>query len=271
MPIFYDTHAHLDDGSFNKDLPQVVERAMQAGITKIVCIGTDLADSQRAIEISEQFPNVYAAVGWHPSHALEAPADVASRLRDLARHPKVTAIGETGMDYYWMPSKKKDGDPADDERYKARQAEIFDEQLELAVELGLPCVVHERDALEDTIAHMRKFAGRVRGVFHCFSKDAATAQRIIDLGCLVSFTGILTFKNGQVAREALAAIPMNKFMLETDCPYMVPEPHRGKVKRSEPMHVSDIARVAAEVKGCSLEELSRATCATAEEFFPKLK
>lgn len=271
MAIFYDTHAHLDDPSFKHDLAQVVAQAAEAGITKIICIGTDFTDSEHAIQISEQFPNVYAAVGWHPSSALEAPEDVRPRLRELARHPKVTAIGETGMDYYWMPSKKKDGNPADDERYQRRQAEIFEQHMEVAAECGLNCVIHERDALEDTLKHVQKFAGRMRGVFHCYSKDAATAQRIMALNCIMSFTGILTFKNAQNVREALAAIPLGKFMLETDCPYMTPEPHRGKVKRSEPMHVKDIAAVAAQVKGCTPEELSQATCATAQEFFVRLK
>ncbi len=271
MAIFYDTHAHLDDPSFKQDLPELVARAAQAGITKIVCIGTDFADSEHAIQIAERFPNVYAAVGWHPSSALEAPEDVRPKLRELARHPKVTAIGETGMDYYWMPSKKKGGNPADDERYKVRQAEIFEQQMEVAADCGLNCVIHERDALEDTLKHVKKFAGRVRGVFHCYSRDAATAQRILALNCIVSYTGVLTFKNAHTVRAGLAAIPLGKFMFETDCPYMVPEPHRGKVKRSEPMHVKDIAAVAAEVKGCTLEELSAATCATAEEFFVRMK
>ena len=270
MAIFYDTHAHLDDGSFKKDLPQVIERARQAGIGKIICIGTDLDDSRQAIALSEQYPNVYAAVGWHPSHALDAPADLRPALRDLARHPKVTAIGETGMDYYWMPGKKHGGTADDDARYVQRQKDIFLQQLEVAAELGINCVVHERDAFEDTIALMQPFVGRVRGVFHCFSGDAVKAQRVMALNGMVSFTGILTFKNGQNVRAALAATPMEKFMLETDCPYMTPEPHRGKVRRSEPMHVRDIATVAAQVKNCSIEELSQATCRAAHEFFRKL-
>ncbi|HWH70507.1 MAG TPA: TatD family hydrolase [Candidatus Sulfotelmatobacter sp.] len=270
MPIFYDTHAHLDDPGFNSDLPQVVERAQAAGISKIICIGTDFTTSERAIALSEQFPNVFAAVGWHPSQAVEAPAELRPALRQLAQHPKVLAIGETGMDYYWLPSKKQGGTPEQDELLKRRQAEIFDQQLEIAAELGLNVVVHQREALEDTLHHLQKFAGRVRGVFHCFANDAATVQRVLAMGSIVSFTGILTFKNGQNVRDALAATPLGKFMLETDCPYMTPEPHRGKVKRSEPMHVADTARVAAQVKGCTLDELSAATCATAHQFFPKL-
>lgn len=267
MAVFYDTHAHLDDSSFRAVLPEVIERAGEAGIEKIFCIGTDLSDSERVIQIAEQFPNVYATVGWHPSHALEAPAELCGGLRRLAEHCKVKAIGEIGMDYYWLPSKKSGGTPELDEKFKRRQAEIFTEQLELAAELGLNCVVHQREALEDTIRLMAPFVGRVRGVFHCFSSGAAAAQRILDLNCLISFTGILTYKNAPNVRASLAAVPLGKFMLETDCPYMVPEPYRGKVRRSEPMHVKEIAQVAAEVKGCSLEELSEATCVAASEFF----
>lgn len=270
MPVFYDTHAHLGDERFQADLPQVIQRAQAAGISKIICIGTNLADSEQAIQISEQFPNVYAAVGWHPSDAVAAPADLRPALRKFAQHPKVIAIGEIGMDYYWMPSKKHGGTLADDQIYMRRQDEIFVQQLEVAAELGLNCVVHERDALEVTLKHMQPFVGRVRGVFHCFSRDTATAQRILAMGSIVSFTGILTFKNGQTLRDTLAQLPMDKFMFETDCPYMTPEPHRKTTRRCEPMHVADIAQVAAQVKGCTLDDLSTATCATAHDFFPKL-
>ena len=268
MPLFYDTHAHLDYPDFGEDLPQVIARAEAAGITKIISIGTDLASSQRAVKLAEQFPNVLAAVGWHPSHATEAPDDFRPALRDLARHPKVVALGETGVDYHRLPSQKPGSTAADDERYKARQAALFRQHLEVAAELRLNCVIHQRDSLEDTLAQFQPFADRVRGVFHCFANDAATMQRIVAMGSLVSFTGILTFKNGQNIRDALAATPIDQFMLETDCPFLAPMPYRGK--RCEPAYVKEISEVAAQVKGCSLEELSAATCATAERFFGKL-
>jgi TatD DNase family protein len=267
MPVFYDTHAHLDDGSFRSDLPEVIERAHAAGIEKIICIGTDFADSERVIRIAEQYPNVYAAVGWHPSQAMEAPREFKPTLRKLAQHAKVKAIGEIGMDYYWLPSKKSGGTPEQDAELKRRQAEIFVEQLEVAAELGLNCVIHERDAIEDTLKLVQSFVGHLRGVFHCFSRDAATSQRILEMNCLVSYTGIVTFQNAPNVRKSLSAVAVGKFMLETDCPYMTPEPHRGKVRRNEPMYVKEISEVAAQVKGCSLEELSQASCATANEFF----
>jgi TatD DNase family protein len=265
MPVFYDTHAHLDYPDFGDDLPQVLARAEAAGIGKIISIGTDLASSARAVKLAEQFPNVFAAVGWHPSHATEAPSDFRPGLRDLARHPKVVALGETGLDYHRWPSQKPGFIVADDERYKAKQVGLFRQHLEVAAELGLNCVVHQRDSLEDTLAQFQPFASRVRAVFHCFANDAATMKQIVAMGSLVSFTGILTFKNGQNIRDTLAATPLDQFMLETDCPFLAPMPYRGK--RCEPAYVKEISEVAAQVKGCSLEELSAATCATAERFF----
>jgi len=268
MAIFYDTHAHLDYPDFAGDLPQIIERAAAAGIAKIISIGTDLESSIRAIKMSERFPAVYAAVGWHPCNALEAPEDLRPALRELARHPKVVGIGETGLDYHHLPGKKPGFTATDDERHKQRQSAIFRQQLEVAAELGLNCVVHQRDSLEDTIEQMEQFAGRVRGVFHCFANDAAAMQRIVAMGSLVSFTGIVTFKNAQTVRDTLAVTPLDQFMLETDCPYLAPVPYRGK--RCEPAYVREIAELTAQVKNCSLEELCRTTCATAERFFQKL-
>jgi TatD DNase family protein len=267
MPTLYDTHAHLDYPDFAAELTQVVARAEAAGIAKIICIGTDLESSRRAIELAKQFPNLFAVVGWHPSNVMEAPDDLRPALRELAKHPKVAALGETGLDYHRLPSMSKEvpGRIEDDERYKAKQASLFRQHLEVAAEMKLNCVIHQRDSLEDTIAQLRPFADRVRGVFHCFANDAATMLRIVEMGSIVSFTGILTFKNGQNIRDALRETPMDKFMLETDCPYLAPVPYRGK--RCEPAYVKEISEVAAQVKGCSLEELSIATCATAKGFF----
>jgi TatD DNase family protein len=180
----------------------------------------------------------------------------------------VVAIGETGLDYYRLPSGSG-GTPADDQRYKESQARIFRQQLEVAAELGLNCVIHQRgETLDDTLALMQPWADRVRGVFHCFAGDIAALRRIQGIGSIVSFTGIVTFKNGQNVRDAAAATALGEFMLETDCPYLAPVPYRGK--RCEPAHVKEIADVIAQVKGCSLDELSRATCDAAHGFFPKL-
>jgi TatD DNase family protein len=214
---------------------------------------------------------VFAVAGWHPTHVLEAPDDLRPALRELAKHPRVVALGETGLDYHRLPSKQNPGagkTAADDEDYKRAQMRLFEQHLEVAVETGLPCVIHQRDAFEDTLAVMERFAGRARGVFHCFAGDAAAMQRVLAAGSLVSFTGIATFKNGQNIRDTLAATPAGRFMLETDCPFLAPMPYRGK--RCEPAHVKELAEVAAQTRGCTLEELSRMTCDTARTFFPRL-
>ena len=289
MPIFYDTHAHLDYPEYEKDFPDVLARAAAAGITKIISIGTSLDSSRRAIALAEKHPAIYAAVGWHPSEALEAPADLRPALRELAKHPKVVAIGETGLDYYRLPSMggahggasvpaslpagQLAGSLAppstEDAQYKKRQAEIFQQQLEVAVEFGLNAIIHQRASFDDTLAQLAPFAGRVRGVFHCFGESVERLQQVLAHGSLVSYTGIVTFKHAQNVRAALAATPLDRFMLETDCPYLAPVPHRGQ--RGEPAFVSEVSETVAQVKGCSLEELSAATNRTAHEFFPKLE
>jgi len=268
MAIFYDTHAHLDYPDYAADLVQVIERAQAAGITKIISIATNLESSHRAIGLAERFENVYAVVGWHPSDVGEAPDDIRAPLREMVKHPKVVALGETGFDYHRLPSAKPGATAADDAHYKQKQAQIFQQHLEIAAEAKLNCVIHQRDAFDDTIAAMRPFAGKVRGVFHCFGESPERMRAVLDIGSFVSFTGIATFKNGQNVRDTIAATPMDKFMLETDCPYLAPVPYRGK--RCEPAYVKEISEVAAQVKGCTLEELSRATCENAKNFFPKL-
>lgn len=264
-PSFFDTHAHLDFPDYASDLDAVLTRAREAGITQILVVGTDFESSERAIALAEAHEELRAVVGWHPGHCMEAPDDVRPRLLEMARHPRVAAVGETGMDYYRLPGAQEGGTPAMNEPYQLKQARLFEQQLEVAAEAGLNVVIHQRAAWDDTILRLKPWQGRVRGVFHCFSESVARMQEVLALGGLVSFTGILTFKNGQNIRDALAATPMGSFMLETDCPYLAPVPHRGK--RCEPAFVREVASVAAQVKSVSLEELSRATCDTAHAFF----
>jgi TatD DNase family protein len=265
--MFYDTHAHLDYPDYRDDFAEVMARAQAAGITKMISIGTSLDSSERAIWLAEKFPPIYAAVGWHPSDAMKAPSDLRPALREMCKHPKVVAIGEIGLDYHRLPSSQN-GTPDDDARCKQKQADLFHQQLEVAVETKLNCVIHQRDAFDDTLTQLKPFASQVRGVFHCFGENAARMRQVLDIGSLVSFTGIVTFKNGQNVRDTVAATPMDKFMLETDCPYLAPVPYRGK--RCEPAYVKEISEVVAQEKHCSLDELSAATCKTAHEFFPKL-
>jgi TatD DNase family protein len=286
MATFYDTHAHLDYPDYKDDFAEVIARAQAAGISKMISIGTSLDSSERAIRLAEKYPAIYAAVGWHPSDAMKAPSDLRPALREMCKHPKVVAIGEIGLDYHRLPGMSGArgvtrptmpvaagrvtpcAPSEDDTRYKQRQADIFQQQLEVAIETGLNCVIHQRDAFDDTLAQIKPFSGKVRGVFHCFGENAGRMRLVLDIGSLVSFTGIVTFKNGQNVRDTVAATPLDKFMLETDCPYLAPVPYRGK--RCEPAYVKEISEVVAQVKNCSLDELSAATCKTAQEFFRKL-
>jgi TatD DNase family protein len=267
-PVFFDTHAHLDYPEFAPDFAGVLERAQAAGITRMITIGTTLESSQRAIGLAETYAPIFAVAGWHPADVLTAPADVRPALRELAGHRKLVALGETGLDYYRLPSSQG-GSAAEDRHYKERQAEMFKQHLEVAAEFGLNCVIHQRSAFDDTLALLKPFAGKVRGVFHCFGESVDRLQQVLALGSLVSYTGIVTFKNGQNIRDAVAATPLDRFMLETDCPYLAPVPYRGK--RCEPAFVKEISETIAQTRNCSLTELSGATCRTAEEFFPKLR
>lgn len=264
MTEFFDTHAHLTYPDFSGEMDALIARAADAGITRIISIGTDLDSSRRALDLAEDHDGVYAVVGWHPNDLAEAPDDVRPDLRELCQHEKVVAIGEAGIDHFRLPSSRG-GSESEDADWKERQVRIFKQQLDLAAELGLNVVVHQRSALEPALKIFAPYAERVRGQFHCFVDDAASMRRIVALGSLVSFTGILTFKNAVDVRETLAATPADRFMLETDSPFLAPVPFRGK--RCEPAYVKEISEVAAETRGCSLEELSASTCATARGFF----
>ena len=171
--MLYDTHAHLDYPEFAADLPGILTRAREAGVTRILAIGTDLASSRRAVELAGLHPGIHAVVGWHPGQVMEAPADIRPALRELAVHPKVVAIGETGLDFHRLP-RTNGGTPQDDANLRTRQAELFAQQLEVAAECGLNCVIHQRGCLPEVLALMRPYVGRVRGQFHCFVDDPAS-------------------------------------------------------------------------------------------------
>ena len=282
--MLIDTHAHLDFPDFANDLEDVLRRAEEADVRRVITIGTSIESSRRAIELAEKYPSVYAAIGVHPSHAEEAEDDVITPLRELAKHPRVVAIGETGLDYHRLPSEKVAKEEqvqvmtalrteTDEEieaqirdgAYKSKQASLFQQQLDLGVELGLNVVIHQRDAWEDTLEALRPYTSKLRGVFHCFGGTLDQANEVLDLGHLVSFTGIVTFKNGIVVRQVAAEIPLWKFMIETDCPYLAPAPFRGK--RCEPAYTRIVAETIAAARTVSLEEISEATTETVEKFF----
>src|SRR3954454_16122180 len=274
--MLIDTHAHLDFPDFANDLEDVLRRAEEADVRRVITIGTSIESSRRAIDLAEKNPSVYAAIGVHHSHAEEAEEDVITPLRDLAKNSRVVAIGETGLDYHHLASEKVAKEDqvqvmtalrseTDEEieaqirdgAYKSKQASLFQQQLDLAIELGFNVVIHQRDAWDDTLEVLRPYAKKLRGVFHCFGGSLDQANEVLALDHLVSFTGIVTFKNGAAVREVAAQVPLWKFMVETDCPYLAPVPFRGK--RSEPAHTRIVAETIAAARQVPLKEIAETT------------
>src|SRR3984893_43603 len=285
MTMLIETHAHLDYPDFASDFDDVLRRANEAGVTRIITIGTSIESSRHAVDLAEKYPNIFAVIGVHPTYAEEADEDVVTPLRELAKSPRVVALGETGLDYHRLPSieiakerktqvfakalqtstEEEIEAGIHDGAYKSKQASLFEQQLDLAVEIGLNVVIHQRDAWNDTLEILRPYATKVRGVFHCFGGSLEQASEVLDLDHLVSFTGIVTFKNGVAVRDVAAQVPLWKFMVETDCPYLAPVPFRGK--RCEPAHTRIVAETIASARGVSLEDVAQMTTDTAEKFF----
>jgi TatD DNase family protein len=279
--MLIDTHAHLDYPDFAGDLDEVIRRATEAEVTRVITIGTGIESSERAIALAEKYPQVYAVVGVHPTNVQNEVEDFLPALRMLAEHPKVAAIGETGLDYHHLPSSELQSSPAIaalqadvaqdaeaavlDGAYKSAQAEAFRVQLDLAAALGLNVVIHQRDAWEETLEILQPYNGRLRGVFHCFGNRPDQAMEVIALGHLVSFTGIVTFKNAKLVRETAVTVPEDCYMVETDCPYLAPVPHRGE--RCEPAYTRLVAEQIGRDRGISLDAVARVTTNTAEQFF----
>lgn len=270
-----DSHAHLDFPDFAKDFEEVRARARAAGIHRIITIGTSLEGSREALAMAERYPEFHAVIGIHPNNAHEAgPGDVEA-LRALAGSPRVAAIGEAGLDYYWLPgaaARRKGAKPEEvealaprDAELRAIQAEVFRQQLELAAELRLNVVVHQRDSWRDTVEILRPFTGRLRAVFHCFGEPPERMRELLELGHLVSFTGIVTFKNAPAAQASATAVPAGQYMVETDSPYLSPEPNRGK--RCEPAYVRQVAEKIAALRGLPLDQVARETEETVHSFY----
>jgi len=282
--VLTDTHAHLDFPEFEGQLDAVIARAREAGVHRIITVGIDRASCSKSLAIAEKYDNVYAVVGLHPCNVLDEGAmDFLEELPALARHPKVVAIGETGMDYHHLPSrelaKKNKGvfealqavtaesteAEIADGAMKSAQVEAFNAQLDLAVELGRNVVIHQRDAWEDTLDILRPYTGKLRGVFHCFGGSPEAASEIAAMGHLVSFTGIVTFKNATLVQETAKSAPSDGYMVETDCPYLAPVPFRGRT--CEPAHVRLTAEYIARLRGESIENVSCDSERTADSFF----
>jgi TatD DNase family protein len=254
--MLFDTHCHLNDSQFDEDVEAVIEAASAAGITNIVIPGVDVSSSEKAIAIAERHVGIYAAVGVHPESLKDLPPDALDRIRSLTAHPKVAAIGEIGLDYYW------------DVAPRAFQQEIFRLQIELARDVGLPIIIHNRDATEDTVRILEEDCSGVTGVMHCFTGSFETAQRCIQRGFYISFGGPVTFKNAENVRKTAAQIPDDSLLIETDAPYLAPHPNRGK--RNVPAHVALVAEKLAEVRGQSLEHLQNVTRQNAMALFGRI-
>lgn len=244
-----DSHCHLDDRQFDQDRERVIERALQAGVRRILAIGTGDGppDLEAAIRLAERYAPILASVGIHPHDAAKAaPADF-DHLRALLRHPRVVAVGEIGLDYHYDFSPRE------------RQREVFLEQLRLAAEFGKPVIIHTREAWEDTMTMLEQHArpAGLKGIMHCFSGGSEEARRALDLGFFLSFAGIVTFPKAVRVREAARLAPLERLLIETDAPYLAPVPHRGK--RNEPAWVVETARRLAELRGEPLERLAAET------------
>jgi len=252
-----DTHAHVHGEQFDDDRAAMLARARAAGVERIVTVGCDLEDTRRALAVAAEF-DLDATVGIHPHEAKDAPADIAAAFDELraASPARVVAVGETGLDYYYNHS------PADEQRRVLRA------QIAYAARDGLPVVFHQRDAFDDFVAVLREVWDRatMRGVIHCFTGDAAQAHTFVDeFGMRLGIGGVVTFKTAQPLRDAVAAVGVHPLIMETDCPYLAPVPHRGK--RNEPAFIVESARVLAQVLGQPVEDVIAATTATAQSFF----
>lgn len=250
-----DTHCHLTFKPLDSDIEAVLERSRAAGVTSWITVGTSLTDSARAVEFADRYANLYATVGVHPHDAKDVAGDTLPKLRELTKNVNVVAIGETGLDFHYNFSAQPD------------QIRVLAAQLKLAEESNLPVVVHSREAFEETIDIIEQHGSGLKGVvFHCFSGSGDQAEEVIGRGYHISFTGVVTFKNAEAARRAAKVVPMERLMIETDCPYMSPEPMR-KQKVNEPALMVHTAKLLAEVKGMALEDFSAAVTATSRSFF----
>lgn len=252
--MYFDTHAHYYDDAFDADRDEVLSALPAAGVELALCPGCDLVSSRQSVALAERYPHLYAAVGFHPENLEGISLDQLSEIEAMASHSKVKAIGEIGLDYYWEkdPDKRK------------LQQDFCSAQLSLAEKLDLPVIFHDREAHKDSLDMVRAHPN-ARGVFHCYSGSVEDAKTLVIMGWMVSFTGVVTFKNARRALEVIEWLPMDRIMIETDAPYMAPEPYRGK--RNDSRYVFRMAEAIAQVKGLTAEEVGRITTENGKRFF----
>lgn len=251
--MLFDTHAHYDSGAFNTDRMEVLASMPEQGVELILNPGCDLESSRTAVSLANAFPFVYAAVGVHPSDCETYTDQVEEELRKLAADPKVKAVGEIGLDYYW-----EDNAPAE------VQKAVFRRQMQLAREVNLPVIIHDREAHRDCLEIVKEYPD-VKGVYHCYSGSVEDAKILVKLGWMLSFTGVVTYKNARKSLEVIQWLPMDRIMIETDSPYLTPVPFRGK--RNDSSKVGLVAETIAQVKGMDVEEVIRITTENGKRFF----
>jgi len=252
--MLFDTHTHINDEAFDADFPDMLNRAEEAGVTQMVVVGVDRPTIERVFPIIDQHKYIYGAIGWNPEDAIDMTEDDFQLIQRNLTHPGIVALGEIGLDYHW------------DKSPKSVQHEVFRRQIRLAKKAGLPLIIHNREATEDTWRILKEeHAESIGGVMHCYSDNWDWAQKFIDLNFYISFGGPVTFKNAQLQRDTAAMVPLDRLLIETDCPFLSPQPFRGK--RNEPARVRLVAEKVAELKGLSLEEMAKITTENARRCF----
>ncbi|MBQ2705454.1 MAG: TatD family hydrolase [Agathobacter sp.] len=258
--MIFETHAHYDDDRFNNDRDELLRRLPEEGVGVVINSGASVESTRDTIRLAKEYPHVYAAVGVHPSEIEELDEDFIQWMKERASEEKTVAIGEIGLDYYW------DKEP----EVQERQRYWFGRQIELAREMKLPIIVHSRDAAADTMQVMKEHhAEEIPGVIHCYSYSKEMANEFIKMGYYIGVGGVVTFKNAKKLKETVEAIPLEKILVETDCPYMAPEPHRGK--RNSSLYLPYVVEEIARIKGVSTEEVERVTEENARKLFYKVK
>lgn len=258
--MIFETHAHYDDERFLEDQNEILMQMEEAGVGRVINVGASIESTKTTLELAKNYPFVYAAVGVHPSEVDGLNEETFAWLKEQTAYEKTVAVGEIGLDFYW------DKEPKQQELQKY----WFKRQLALAKEVNLPIIIHSRDAAEATMSIMKEMhAEELNGVIHCYSYSREMAMEFIDMGYYIGVGGVVTFKNAKKLVEAVEAIPLSRIVIETDCPYMAPEPHRGK--RNSSLYLPHIVDKIAEIKGVSAQEVERVTEENARTLFPRVK
>lgn len=252
--MIFDSHTHLNAEQFNDDIPETIERAKELGVTKMAVVGFDTPTIEKSLQLSHDYSNIYSIIGWHPTEAGSYTKDIEKKLQEQLTMPKVVALGEIGLDYYWMEDPKE------------VQAEVFRRQIAIAKEMNLPISIHTREALADTYQILKEEDIRdIGGIMHSFSGDFEWAKRFLDLGMYISFSGVVTFKKAQDVQEAATHVPLDRLLVETDAPYLAPVPYRGK--RNEPGYTRYTVEKIAELRNLPIEEVALQTWKNAHRLF----